>query len=84
MRSAAVLLVKRLRIAPGSCFSSTGGMKSARFNCQNGVLVKASRHHSRQRATVRRSTPSSLVRQAIRLSVMPWFIIEISTTTTDR
>jgi hypothetical protein len=32
-------------------------MNAARATCQNGVVVKLSRHHVRHRSTVRRSTP---------------------------
>ena len=32
-------------------------MNAARPSCQNGLAVKVSRHHSRQRSTVRRLTP---------------------------
>ena len=50
---------KRSMSAAGSWPGSTGGMNAARATCQNGVAVKRSRHHVRQRSTVRRSTPIS-------------------------
>ena len=37
----------------------TGGMKAAAAWRQNGLVVNLSRHHLRQRSTVRRSTPTS-------------------------
>jgi hypothetical protein len=43
--------------APGSPSWSTGGMKRAFIRCQKPVLGKTVCHHTRQRASVRRSAP---------------------------
>ena len=45
-------------------------MNAARAICQNGLAVKLSRHHTRQRATVRRSTPTASVSCRIRAPVV--------------
>ena len=48
---------KRSSNAAGKRAASTGGMKPADRARQNGVAVKRASHQSRQRTTVRRSTP---------------------------
>jgi hypothetical protein len=55
-------------------------MKAARAICQNGVAVKLSRHHTRQRSTVRRSTPIASASSRMRGAVAPCCMIAISTT----
>jgi hypothetical protein len=66
--------------AVGSRPGSTGGMNEARATCQNGVVVKLSRHHVRQRSTVRRSTPITSVSSRTRSVVAPCRRIAINTT----
>jgi hypothetical protein len=51
--------------------ASIGGMNVARVTFQNGVAGKRSRHHPRQRSTVRRSTPTACERRSIRAVVTP-------------
>src|SRR5260370_37141996 len=58
---------------------STGGMKAAETPRQHGLATKARRHHARQRAIVRRPTPTSS--QRCRAAVAPCRIAETSTTT---
>ena len=62
--------------------SSTGGMNALRPTRQNGLAANAPRHHSRQRAMVRRLTPNSS--DSCRAAVAPCCIAEISTTTAPR
>jgi hypothetical protein len=63
--------VKRSSSDAGRRSCSTGGMSAARAACQNGVAVKLSRHHVRQRSTVPRSTPTSALMVRIRCPVTP-------------
>ena len=51
--------VKRSINAPGSCAWGTGGMNRAHPQRHSGVSGNCSRHQCRQRATVRRATPSA-------------------------
>jgi hypothetical protein len=55
-------------------------MKAARAPDQNRLCMSVVRHHRRQRATVRRFTPKSCDTRAIRVSVAPYSMAEISTT----
>jgi hypothetical protein len=57
---------------------------AARATCQNGVAVKLSRHHVRQRSTVRRLTPTNTDSCSIRAAVAPSRMIAISTTMAAR
>jgi hypothetical protein len=52
-------LSKRFNKLWGSPSSTTGGMNRARIDRQNGVAIKSSRHHVRQRLSVRAAMLSS-------------------------
>ena len=55
-------------------------MNAAHFACQNRLSANAVRHQSRERATVRRDTPTSCDSRATRGDVAPCSITEIETT----
>jgi len=57
-----------------------GHERGARAIRQNDVVVKLSRHHLRQRSTVRRSTPIIWSSSRMRRAVAPCRRIAISTT----
>src|SRR5271157_2269932 len=59
-------------------------MKAAAAWRQNGLVVNLSRHHLRQRSTVRRSTPTSPDSRCILPAVAPSRMIAISTTVAAR
>jgi len=59
-------------------------MNELRAACQNLLAVKTSRHQTRQRATVRRSTPTAAASRRIRDGVTPCRIIDTSTTIVAR
>jgi hypothetical protein len=59
-------------------------MNAARAACQNRLCANAVRHHSRQRATVRRDTPKSCDNCATRGGVAPCSMAEINTTIVAR
>jgi len=59
-------------------------MNAARAACQNRLCANAVRHHSRQRARVRRDTPNSCDSRAARGGVAPCSMAEINTTIVAR
>ncbi len=82
MSCAAASPAKRSSSEAGRRASSTGGMNALRPTRQNGLAANAPRHHSRQRAMVRRLTPNSS--DSCRAAVAPCRIAETNTTTAPR
>lgn len=64
---------------PAGDLEQPAGMNVARAACQNRLCTNAVRHHSRQRARVRRHTPKSCDSRATRGGVAPCSIAEINT-----
>ncbi len=68
----------------GSDAMSSGGTIAAMATAAKGLSVKVDRHQSRQRASVRRSSPGTTDRRARRDGVVPSVSAEINVTTVAR
>jgi len=68
----------------GNVFSSMGLRSRPRAAFQKGLRTNPFCHHSRQRSTVLRLTPTSSYSCAILFGEAPWRMAEIRTTTEDK
>jgi len=71
---------KRSTSEAGRRFTSSGEARRPQSAFQNGIVGNASRHHTRQRSSVRRSRPSSSRSRARRGPVRPCVIAVASVT----
>ena len=68
----------------GRAAMSSGGTTAAIATGARGLSVKVERHQTRQRASVRRSSPGTTDRRARREGVEPSISAEINVTTVAR
>ena len=75
---------KRSSSETGSAAMSIGIATAALATAAKGLSEKVDRHHARQRASVRRSSPGTTDRRAKRDGVVPSISAEINVTTVVR